>query len=128
MPTRAPKPCAAPGCAALVRGGGPSRCPAHARKPWDHGGRTRQERGYGRLARPVACTLGRGQHATWDSLRACILERDGHVCGYCPARATTADHCIPKGEGGTDDEVNLVAACARCQQRKAGREGAAARR
>ena len=99
--------CSRPGCANV------QPCSLHARKPWDHSGRSRHARGYG---------------SAWDSRRKAILERDGHRCGYCGNRATTVDHRIPKAQGGADEASNLVAACSDCQQRKAAREGNDARK
>jgi 5-methylcytosine-specific restriction endonuclease McrA len=46
----------------------------------------------------------------------------------CAAPSTTVDHIVPKYLGGTDAYANLRGLCARHQQIKAGREGAAARR
>jgi 5-methylcytosine-specific restriction protein A len=77
---------------------------------WDHGGRTRQQRGYG---------------AAWDKLRKRILERDHYLCQPClrgaPSRITLArevDHVLPKAKGGTDDPANLVAICTPCHRAK----------
>jgi len=51
-------------------------------------------------------------------LRYEILRRDGHTCRYCggkaPDVALTVDHVVPVSLGGTDEPVNLVAACADC--------------
>lgn len=77
---------------------------------WDHGGKSRHERGYG---------------AAWVKLRKRILERDRHLCQPClqsePSRVTQArevDHVVPKAKGGTDDETNLVAICTPCHTAK----------
>ena len=47
-----------------------------------------------------------------------ILERDGFACRYCGARAPEVrlhvDHVTPVSRGGTNDDDNLVAACADC--------------
>jgi 5-methylcytosine-specific restriction protein A len=116
MPTRAPKACPRPGCPHV------QPCAAHSRKPWAHAQESRHARGYGRLL-PVPCPRGNGVHTTWDTLRACVLERDARVCGYCQHPAPTVDHLTPKAQGGTNDEWNLVACCWPCQKSKAGREG-----
>lgn len=57
----------------------------------------------------------------WQALRLKVLERDGHLCGYCGGEATEADHIIPKSAGGKDDLANLVGACKPCNSRKGSR-------
>jgi 5-methylcytosine-specific restriction enzyme A len=79
-----------------------------SRKAWDHGGRSRQARGYG--------------HA-WDKLRLVVLARDKHLCQPCRREgritpATAVDHIVPKAKGGTDDLDNLEATCDPCHQAK----------
>lgn len=55
----------------------------------------------------------------WDLIRLAVLERDNYVCAYgCGREATEVDHVVPKADGGTDDEHNLVAACKPCNVRK----------
>jgi hypothetical protein len=55
-------------------------------------------------------------------LRFEILRRDGHRCRYCgqgaPDVALTVDHVVPVALGGTDEPVNLAAACADCNAGK----------
>lgn len=55
-------------------------------------------------------------------LRYEILRRDDYACRYCGVRAPdvvlTIDHVIPVSLGGTDDPVNLVAACKDCNAGK----------
>jgi 5-methylcytosine-specific restriction endonuclease McrA len=50
--------------------------------------------------------------------RFAILERDKFRCRYCGSEPGTAllqiDHVMPKNHGGSDDEDNLVTACADC--------------
>lgn len=53
--------------------------------------------------------------------RRAVLERDGHRCAYCPARADTIDHVRPRSRGGLHVWTNVVAACARCNHRKGDR-------
>ncbi len=48
-----------------------------------------------------------------------LLARDGGRCGYCRGPATTIDHIQPRSRGGRSTWTNTVAACARCNQRKA---------
>ena len=70
----------------------------------------------------------RGYGNTWRLLSAQILKRDGYQCAYCPARATTADHIIPKALGGTDHQENLVAACQPCNSGKRDRPASSIKR
>lgn len=57
----------------------------------------------------------------WAKTRARVLERDGHVCGYCGRDATTVDHLVAKANGGTDDDWNLIACCKPCNSTKGAR-------
>jgi 5-methylcytosine-specific restriction endonuclease McrA len=41
----------------------------------------------------------------------------------CTGRSTTADHVIPLARGGTNELVNLVGACRRCNEQRGGAEG-----
>ncbi len=54
-----------------------------------------------------------------------VFERDQFTCAYCgrryAARDLTVDHLIPTSQGGTSTWGNTVAACGRCNQRKANR-------
>lgn len=127
MSPRALRACPRPGCPNLIGDGRQCANPEHRKRSWAPRA-SAAERGYARLVVPVPCARGGQAHATWASLRACVLERDGHRCADCGAAgATTVDHRRAKAQGGTDDEANLVACCARCQASKAGREGSAAR-
>jgi len=52
-----------------------------------------------------------------------IFERSGGRCHYCPQVLTLEgkwhiEHMQPKALGGTDDALNLVAACVRCNLMK----------
>lgn len=51
--------------------------------------------------------------------------RDG-VCAYCGGAAETVDHVLPRSRGGGSGWLNLVAACLRCNHRKADRTPAEA--
>lgn len=42
----------------------------------------------------------------------------GLTCHYCPARATTWDHVIPRSKGGADGRRNLIPACKPCNVAK----------
>jgi len=54
----------------------------------------------------------------FDTIREQVLERDGRVCqlqlGGCTGVATTADHVIPRSQGGRHTPDNLRAACQHC--------------
>ncbi|MFF8942860.1 HNH endonuclease [Streptomyces sp. NPDC014864] len=50
--------------------------------------------------------------------RTAILDRWGHACAYCGARATHLDHVHPLSKGGADVESNIVPACAGCNLSK----------
>lgn len=54
-----------------------------------------------------------------------ILMRDQHTCQYCeetfPAVELTLDHVHPRSRGGLSTWENLVAACKKCNRRKADR-------
>jgi hypothetical protein len=54
-----------------------------------------------------------------------LFARDAHLCLYCgdqfPDRWLSRDHIIPLSMGGTDGWNNVVTACKRCNNRKAGR-------
>src|SRR5690606_11785432 len=53
--------------------------------------------------------------------RRTVLQRDGHRCAYCAGPADTVDHIHPRSRGGTHEWTNVVAACSRCNHRKADR-------
>jgi 5-methylcytosine-specific restriction endonuclease McrA len=54
-----------------------------------------------------------------------VAKRDHHTCQYCGAQPggeeITIDHVIPRSQGGTSSWTNCVAACLRCNARKADR-------
>lgn len=54
-----------------------------------------------------------------------LFRRDGHLCLYCghslPACDLSRDHVTPLSQGGEDVWTNLVTACKRCNNHKAGR-------
>ncbi|WP_146845833.1 HNH endonuclease, partial [Cellulomonas terrae] len=47
--------------------------------------------------------------------------RDDHRCAYCGGGADTVDHVHPRSRGGRHEWTNVVAACVRCNHRKADR-------
>ena len=52
-----------------------------------------------------------------------VFIRDRYRCQYCDVltRDLTIDHVVPRVRGGEHQWENVVAACARCNHRKAGR-------
>lgn len=59
-----------------------------------------------------------------------LFQRDGHLCLYCGghfgASQLSRDHVRPLSQGGTDRWNNVVTACIRCNNYKAGRTPEAA--
>ena len=59
-----------------------------------------------------------------------LFQRDDHLCLYCggrfAARQLSRDHVRPLSHGGTNDWNNVVTACVRCNNFKAGRTPEAA--
>lgn len=51
-----------------------------------------------------------------------VFSRDGNQCQYCAGRGPvmTLDHVVPRSRGGLHTWDNVVAACRRCNHRKAG--------
>jgi len=113
MPQRSLKPCAKPGCPALIRAG--RFCELHEKQiaaAYEAQRGSAVERGYG---------------ATWRKVRAMYLKEHP----YCEdpeglheelVKATDVDHVISKRNGGTDDEGNLQALCHSCHSRKTAKE------
>lgn len=65
-------------------------------------------------------TTEQGYGHYWRKVRARILVRDRWRCRYCGGRAGEVDHVVPIDAGGARyDERNLVAACKRCNVRRA---------
>ena len=82
------------------------------RRAWDHGGKSRHERGYGHQ---------------WERIRKLVLQRDNRLCQPClrKSRVTPAaavDHILAKAKGGTDELENLEAICRPCHLDKTMRE------
>ena len=55
-----------------------------------------------------------------------VLRRDAHKCAYCGKRGDTIDHVLPRSQGGLSTWMNSVAACRKCNERKANRTPAQA--
>jgi 5-methylcytosine-specific restriction endonuclease McrA len=48
-----------------------------------------------------------------------VLNRDKYLCAYCGNKASTVDHVMPKAKGGKHEWTNVVAACKKCNSKKA---------
>jgi len=112
MPYAAKRPCAAPGCTALVDS--TRYCAEHARPQngaWDHGGKNARQRGY---------------TWAWQRQRRWLLSHEP-LCRICAKNgavrlAVEVDHIQPKAQGGTDDLANLQPLCRSCHDAKTKRE------
>jgi len=51
--------------------------------------------------------------------RRAVFARDDWTCQYCGRSAENVDHVIPRSKGGEHVWENVVAACGRCNNRKA---------
>jgi 5-methylcytosine-specific restriction protein A len=58
-----------------------------------------------------------GSGGRWQTIRAAILDRDGHRCVLCGAQATQVDHIVPRADGGDESPENLRSLCRRCHVR-----------
>ena len=63
---------------------------------------------------PISQDIKGNRSARWHKRRSIILKMHDNCCVYCGDYANTVDHVIPISRGGTDDPLNLVAACKRC--------------
>jgi 5-methylcytosine-specific restriction endonuclease McrA len=74
---------------------------------------------------PLVLCLTRYVHVpvrrTVPPTRRTVLQRDQGRCAYCGDGADTMDHVVPRSRGGRHDWANVVAACRRCNHRKADR-------
>lgn len=115
MPQRAPSACRRPGCAGLVRNGVCSRCGPLRRQvqaAHDEQRGTAAQRGYG----------GR-----WQRLRRAYLRRHP-LCVHCLQAGRTepavdVHHIVPRRNGGSDADDNLLALCHSCHSRVTGAGG-----
>ncbi|HWS58226.1 MAG TPA: HNH endonuclease [Actinotalea sp.] len=77
------------------------------------------------LPAPAVLCLTRYVHVPYrravPPTRRTVLARDGHRCAYCAGPAETVDHVHPRSRGGRHEWTNVVAACSRCNHRKADR-------
>lgn len=74
-----------------------------------------------------------GRDAGWDRIRRRIMRRDKNSCRFqrdglvCGNEAAIVDHIVPKFEGGSDDDSNLMALCQFHSDQKTAAEGVRAR-
>ncbi|MBL9066462.1 MAG: HNH endonuclease [Sphingopyxis sp.] len=87
------------------------------RKSWDHGGKTRQQRGYGREHERIRAELMRTV-VTCEECKRHKRTRAGEI----------ADHIIPLAKGGTGDRGNYQLLCRPCAKAKDERDRLAGRR
>ena len=77
------------------------------------------------LPLPLVLCLTRYVHVPYrrsvPQTRRTVLQRDAQRCAYCAGPADTVDHVHPRSRGGAHDWTNVVAACSRCNHRKADR-------
>ncbi len=100
MPQRPLHPCAASGCAQLVRGA--PRCPAHA---------VQRARAYD-AARADGAERARG----WRLRQRYLAEHP--ACESCgSAESLRVHHRLPRKDGGPDNVDNYVTLCESCHQR-----------
>ncbi len=77
----------------------------------------------------IIATVGTNKKLTYDYIpplsNRTLFKRDAHLCLYCGQRFLTVDlsrdHVTPISQGGTDLWQNVVTACKRCNNHKAGR-------
>ena len=109
MPSKAPTACSRPGCRGLVRSGVCSICgPLRQRSAAEHDEQrgTAAQRGYG----------GR-----WQRARAMYLAKHP-LCAHCQQSgrvepATDVHHIVPRRDGGSDADSNLLALCHSCHSK-----------
>jgi 5-methylcytosine-specific restriction endonuclease McrA len=77
-----------------------------------------------RLVRYVKTAFLYARTPAWS--KRGVLRRDRHTCAYCGEAADTVDHLVPHSRGGRNSWLNTVAACTRCNHRKANRTPAEA--
>ena len=53
--------------------------------------------------------------------RSAVLRHYDHKCVYCGKKGETVDHVIPRSRGGQNTWDNVVAACKKCNSKKANR-------
>lgn len=81
---------------------------------------------FGSFPKPIVLRLVRYVQIKWRSKkpkwsRNRLMVRDKNKCGYCGKDANTVDHILPRSRGGETSWLNTVAACFKCNSKKASR-------
>ena len=79
-----------------------------------------------KVLRLVRYVVTRRMHRRSNLCTKSAIKARDKMCGYCGGRAETVDHIVPRSRGGTLTWDNAVAACIRCNHRKADRTPAEA--
>ncbi|MCR4513255.1 HNH endonuclease [Aeromicrobium sp. 50.2.37] len=79
-----------------------------------------------KVLRLVRYVVTRWRHRRGHLCTKSAVKARDKMCGYCGGRAETVDHIVPRSRGGTLSWENAVAACLRCNHRKADRTPAEA--
>lgn len=74
-----------------------------------------------KVLRLVRYVVTRWMHRRSNLCTKSAIKARDKVCAYCGGRAETVDHVLPRSRGGTLTWDNAVAACQRCNHRKADR-------
>lgn len=74
-----------------------------------------------KVLRLVRYVVTRWMHRRSNLCTKTAIKARDKKCAYCGGRAETVDHVIPRSRGGTLTWDNAVAACQRCNHRKANR-------
>lgn len=75
----------------------------------------------------MAWGSGYAQPSDWQTRKRVVLDRDEYRCylqlpGVCTGEAITADHIVPRSQGGSDEYENLAAICGPCHKVKTEQE------
>jgi 5-methylcytosine-specific restriction endonuclease McrA len=79
-----------------------------------------------KVLRLVRYVVTRWMHRRANLCTKSAIKARDKMCAYCGGRAETVDHIVPRSRGGTLTWENAVAACVRCNHRKANRTPAEA--
>ncbi|MRJ75680.1 HNH endonuclease [Aeromicrobium sp. SMF47] len=74
-----------------------------------------------KVLRLVRYVVTRWMHRRGSMCTKSAIKARDKMCAYCGGQAETVDHIVPRSRGGTLTWDNAVAACLRCNHRKADR-------